>query len=225
MDELNPCLPADWLARENGLRDNGFLTERIHITEAFPFMAQTSLAELIHRGKEGDPRALEEIYERFKGSLFNLAFRHARDRAAAEDILQDTFIKVLTHLDDVETEETFSAWVYRIALNTCYSYLRSRRNRDNRTVALSQVEGKKEEAAYDGHETSLAGPIEEAIANLPEKLRTVFLLHDVQGFKHGEVAGLLGVTVGTSKSQLFKARLRIRKFLKAKKGLSLEVKP
>jgi RNA polymerase sigma-70 factor (ECF subfamily) len=225
MDELNPCLPPAWLAGENRLRDNGGLTALIRVAEALPIMPQTSLDELIRRGQAGDPRALEEIYERYKSPLFNLAIRHARDRAAAEDILQDTFIKVLTHLDDVANVETFSAWVYRIGLNTCYSYLRGRRSRDNRTVTLSQVEGRREEAVYDGHEASLAGPIEEAVAVLPKKLRTVFLLHDVQGFKHEEVAGLLGVTVGTSKSQLFKARLRIRKFLKDKKGLFPEVEP
>jgi RNA polymerase sigma-70 factor (ECF subfamily) len=225
VDELNSCLPAAWLAGENGLRDNDLLAAPTRVTEAFPFMTQSSLAELIRRGKEGDPRALEEIYERYRGPLFSLAVRHARDRAAAEDILQDAFIKVLTHLDDVQNEETFSAWVYRIALNTCYSHLRSRRSRDDRTVALSQVEGKKDEAVYDGHEASVAGPIEEAVASLPRKLRTVFVLHDMQGFKHEEVARLLGVTVGTSKSQLFKARLKMRKFLKAKTGLSPEVKP
>jgi RNA polymerase sigma-70 factor (ECF subfamily) len=187
-------------------------------------MTTTSLDELIRRGKDGDPRAFEEIYDRFRGPLFGLAFRHARDRAAAEDILQDTFIKVLTHLGDVQNVETFSAWVYRIALNTCYSYLRNRRVRDDREVALSQVEGRKEEAVYDGHEASLSGPIEKALAGLPTKLKTIFLLHDVQGFKHEEIGAMLGVTVGTSKSQLFKARLKIRNYLKAKTGLSSEVR-
>ncbi len=225
MDEMSVSLPAAWVAGENGLRDNGFLTVRSRTTEAIPFMAQTPVDELIRRGKDGDPGALEEIYERFKGQLFSLALRHAGDRAAAEDILQDTFIKVLTHLDDVRNAETFPAWVYRIAINTCYSHLRGRRTRENRTLALSQIEGRREEAVYDAHETSLSRPLEEAIARLPEKLRMIFLLHDVQGFKHAEIGAMLGVSAGTSKSQLFKARSRVRKFLKAEKGLFPEVEP
>jgi len=195
------------------------------MTEAIPIMAETPVGELIRRGKAGDPGALEEIYERFRVPLFGLALRHTGDRAAAEDILQDTFIKVLTHLADVQSVETFPAWVFRIAVNTCYSHLRGRKIRENRTVALSQVEGRREEAVCDAHETSLSGPLEEAIARLPEKLRLIFLLHDVQGFKHAEVGATLGVSAGTSKSQLFKARSKVRKFLKAEKGLFPEVEP
>ena len=86
-------------------------------------------------------------------------------------------------------------------------------------IALSEVEGKREEAVYDDHEASLAAPLDEALQELPERLRTVFLLHDVQGYKHGEIARILGVSVGTSKSQLFKARMRIREWLKKKKAL------
>ena len=205
--------------------DNDFRTVRNRVTEAIPIMAQTPVDELIRRGKAGDPAALEEIYERFRVPLFSLALRHTGDRAAAEDILQDTFIKVLTHLGDVHNAETFPAWVFRIAVNTCYSHLRGRKIRENRTVALSQVEGRREEAVYDSHETSLSGPLEEAIVGLPEKLRLIFLLHDVQGFKHAEIGAILGVSAGTSKSQLFKARLKVRKFLKAEKGLFPEVEP
>ena len=216
---MSACLPAAWVAGENRLRDNGGRLAPGRLTEAISFMAETHVGELIRRGKAGDPRALEEIYGRFRTAIFSLALRHTGDRAAAEDILQDTFIKVLTHLGDVQSEETFPAWVYRIAINTCYSHLRGRRSRENRTVALSRVEGRTEEAVYDAHETSLSGPLEEAIARLPEKLRMIFLLHDVQGFKHAEIGAMLGVSVGTSKSQLFKARSRVRNFLKAEKGL------
>jgi RNA polymerase sigma-70 factor (ECF subfamily) len=225
MDEMSACLPAGWVAGDNGLRDNDLRTDGSRVTEATSLMTVTPVGELIRRGKQGDPGAFEEIYERFKAPLFGLALRHTGDRSAAEDILQDTFIKVLTHLGDVRNEETFPAWVFRIAVNTCYSHLRGRRGRENRTVALSQVEGRREEAVYDAHETSLMGPLDEAIARLPEKLRMIFLLHDVQGFKHTEIGDMLGVSAGTSKSQLFKARLKMRKFLKAEKGLFPEVEP
>jgi len=182
----------------------------------------SSLSHLIKRSQAGEERAMEEIYERYKGSLFNLAYRYTYNPQAAEDLLQDIFIKIFTHIRDVQKEETFSAWVYRIAVNACYSYLRGKKSRDRHTVALSEVEGRKEEAVYDGHEKSFEKPLNEAIDELPEKLKAVFLLHDVQGFKHEEIARMLGFTVGTSKSQLFKARMKVREFLKSKKILGEE---
>jgi RNA polymerase sigma-70 factor (ECF subfamily) len=173
---------------------------------------------LLEKSQEGDERAMESIYERYKKSLFNLAYRYTYNPVAAEDLLQDIFVKIFSHIGDVRTQETFVAWMYRVAVNTCYSYLRSRKSESHKSIALSEIEGKKEEAVYDGHEESLSKPLDEAIQTLPERLRAVFLLHDVEGYKHEEIARTLGFTVGTSKSQLFKARLRIRDYLKRRKG-------
>jgi len=218
------------LAIENRFGDNGRHIVITRVQGEAPFMppdeenpmkpgfghTDSVLSGLLQRGKEGDQRAMEEIYERYKSSFFNLAYRYTYDRVAAEDLLQDIFVKIFTHLEDVEQEKTFVAWMYKIAVNVCYSYLRSRKSRDSRTVALSSVEGRQEEAVYDSHEGNLRQSLDEAVEELPEKLRAVFLLHDVQGFKHEEVAAILGIEVGTSKSQLFKARLKIRGFLRNK---------
>lgn len=182
----------------------------------YPSLPLSTLSALIRRSKEGDEGAMEKIYEQYKRPLFSLAYRYTSDRLAAEDLLQDIFVKVFSHLGEVEKDETFVAWMYRIAINTCYSYLRSRRSREARSVSLSQIEGKREEAVTDRHEESLAGPVEEALRALPEKLRAVFVLHDVEGHTHEEIGQMLGFTVGTSKSQLFKARMRIRESLKEK---------
>jgi RNA polymerase sigma-70 factor (ECF subfamily) len=214
------------------LRDNGPQVACISFPAALPFMTAderdwrkspsiplSTLSILIKRSQRGDEGAMEKIYEHYKRPLFNLAYRYTFDRLAAEDLLQDIFIKIFSHLGEVDRDETFVAWMYRIALNTCYSYLRSRRSRDGHSIPLSEIEGKKEEAVYDGHEESLAGPLDEAVRKLPEKLRAVFMLHDVQGHTHEEIGRMLGFTVGTSKSQLFKARMRIRAFLKEKKVL------
>jgi RNA polymerase sigma-70 factor (ECF subfamily) len=184
-----------------------------------PSLPLSALSALIRRSKEGDEAAMEKIYEQYKRPLFNLAYRYTFDRLAAEDLLQDIFVKVFSHLGEVNRDETFVAWMYRIAVNTCYSYLRSRRSREAHAISLSEIEGKKEEAVFDGHEDNLAGPLDEATRELPDKLRAVFLLHDVQGHTHEEIGRMLGITTGTSKSQLFKARLRIREFLKEKKVL------
>lgn len=216
------------LAIPGGLGDNGWRASQPPFPQVMPmvdadknFAEETpaqknssSLGLLIRRSQQGDLQAMEEIYSSYKGLIFGLACRLTSNRESAEDILQETFIKVFTHITGVRNEETFPAWVYRIALNTCYSYLRSRKTRDLRTVPLHEVEGRAEEAVEDGDEDRLEQSVDQALGELPEKLRTVFLLHDVQGFKHEEIARMLGCSVGTSKSQLFKARLKIRKFLK-----------
>jgi RNA polymerase sigma-70 factor, ECF subfamily len=175
---------------------------------------------LIRRAAAGDVAAVETIYQQFKQPVFNLAYRYSSDRATAEDLLQDIFIKIFTHLGDVKDTGTFAAWIYRIALNECYSFLREKKSRSQKTIPMAEIEGKLEEASYDGHEQNIRKPLEEAIQALPAKLRGVFVLHDVQGFKHREIARSLGCSVGTSKSQLFKARLRVRQYLK-KKGIFL----
>ncbi len=230
MDALN--LTAA-LATAPRLGDNGGRIAQVYPPSAFPLMTAdkrdkdsvsifgplVSLSSLIMRSQQGDERAMEEIYNRYKRPLFNLAYRYTFDRVTAEDLLQDIFIKIFTHMKDVQKDETFVAWMYRIAVNTCYSFLRRRQSRGGRMIALSEVEGKKEEAVYDEHEDSLAAPLDRALQELPERLRAVFLLHDVQGYKHGEIGRMLGVSVGTSKSQLFKARMRIREWLKEKKAL------
>ncbi len=175
-----------------------------------------SLELSVRRAAGGDLGAMEAIYRRFKQPVFSLACRYSSDREAVEDLVQETFIKIFTHLKDVKNMETFSAWVYRIALNECYSYLRQKKSRSQRIVPLAEVEGKLEEASYDGHERSIRKPLEEAIESLPKRLKTVFILHDVQGLKHREIARTMGSSVGTSKSQLFKARLRVRGYLRRK---------
>jgi RNA polymerase sigma-70 factor (ECF subfamily) len=174
------------------------------------------LKVLLDRSRTGDLKAMEEIYELHKQMVFNMAYRHTYNRAAAEDILQDVFVKVFTHLRDIHTAETFSGWIYRIALNSCYSYLRDRKAKDGRTVALSSVEGKLDEASYDSPGRELRKPLDDAIEALSPRLRSVFVLHDVQGFKHEEIAKIMGCSVGTSKSNLFKARMKLRGALKGK---------
>lgn len=179
---------------------------------------EDSLDDLIARGRDGDALALEAIYYRYKTALFNMAYRYTYDRSTAEDLLQEIFIKVFTHLGDIRKTQTFTGWVYRIALNTCYSHLRGKRAELQKNVPLAEVEGALYEVQENSSVRDVRKPLDDAIAGLPRKLKEIFLLHDVQGFKHGEIARMLGLSVGTSKSQLFKARLRIREFLKERKA-------
>ncbi|HOY98088.1 MAG TPA: RNA polymerase sigma factor [Candidatus Aminicenantes bacterium] len=174
------------------------------------------LADLIIQARAGETEAIEEIYRRFKTGLFNLAFRYSYDRATAEDLLQEIFIKVFTHLDNVKNPDTFAGWVFRIGLNTCYSHLRSRRVEMEKGIPLEDIEGTRCGATEENPARDMRRPLDDGIAALPGKLREIFLLHDVHGFKHSEIARMLGLSVGTSKSQLFKARLRMRDFLERK---------
>lgn len=219
-----PALSATLVLREE-IGDNTLS----RILGAWPFMTEdearipslepaekAALERLLERARAGDEKAQEALYGMYKARVFGLACRYTYDPVAAEDLLQDIFIKIFAHLGDVRDVATMSAWVYRIALNACYSHLRSKRLRSRTMVPLSAIEGGPGEATYDTHETELKGPIEEALRELPPRLRSVFTLHDMDGFKHGEISRILGCSVGTSKSQLFKARLRMRKMLKEK---------
>ncbi len=193
-----------------------FMTEDAGRKPSLGAAEKAALERLLADARAGDESAQEALYGMYKARVFGLALRYTADPVAAEDLLQDVFIKVFTHLGDVRDVETMSAWVYRIALNTCFSSLRSRRLRSRIMVPLSAIEGGPDEATRDIHEAGLGKPIEEALRELPARLRSVFVLHDVDGFKHGEISRILGCSVGTSKSQLFKARIRLRKTLKGK---------
>lgn len=208
------------LEKETLFVDNvqkGWITDSSDEAWSMTDSKKESLAELINRSREGDTVAMEAIYHQFKNSIFSLAYRYTYNQEAAEDLLQEIFLKIFTHLEDVLKVETFVGWVYRIALNTCYSYLRRKRTELQRKVPLSEVEGVLGEETDHGQEMSLKKHLEEGIDELPHKLKRIFLLHDVQGYKHEEIARLLGLSVGTSKSQLFKARMRVRDYLKNKK--------
>lgn len=177
------------------------------------------LEELVNRGRSGDLAAMESIYETFKGPVFGLLYRYAQNRAVAEDLLQDVFLKIFSHMRDVREAATFPGWVFRIALNTAYSHLRQKRVQTEKVVSLSDLEGRIEEPGAEPVERDLQGPLEKAIQSLAPRLRSVFVLHDVQGFKHEEIARTLGCAVGTSKSQLFKARIKVREYLRARKAV------
>ena len=177
------------------------------------------LKDLIQQCRNGDTLAMGTLYEHFKTSLFSLALRYTYNYAAAEDVIQDVFVKVFTNLHTLDEDKAFVGWLYRIAVNTCLSYLRSHKKVRLRTISLEDVQGIVADRAPTEAEKTEKKLLEDCIQKLPPKLKSVFLLHDVQGFKHQEIANILGCSVGTSKSQLFKARKRIRKHLEHKQWL------
>ncbi len=177
------------------------------------------LKDLIEGSQEGDTQAINALYEQYKHPLFNLIYRHTYNYEAAEDLLQDIFVKIFTRLESLQNYETFNGWAYRIALNTCYSYLRSKKSKLRDTIPLDEAKKIVNADSHDVQEKVMRKPLDEAIEGLSQGMKSVFLLHDVQGFKHEEIARMLGCSTGTSKSQLFKARMKIRAYLKDKNAL------
>jgi RNA polymerase sigma-70 factor (ECF subfamily) len=161
-----------------------------------------------------DVPAFEELYQQHSTRLFNLAWRMCGTRADAEDLLQEIFLLAYRKLPDFRGDSTVGTWLYRLAMNRCFDHLKSRQTRtSSATAPLDEQVMTGPKLAGDGGIKRL--DLERAIAKLPEGARAVFLLHDVEGFQHHEIASILGISEGTSKSQVHKARLRLRALLTA----------
>ena len=170
---------------------------------------------LVERCRKGDLGAFEEIYRAHSGKLYSLACRMVGNPADAEDLLQDIFLSAHRKLDGFRGESALGTWLYRLATNQCLDYLRSRAARTGQlTGSLDDELGLADAGSRALAERTVAKmDLERAVAKLPEGARAAFVLHDVQGLEHREVAEVLGVAEGTSKSQVHKARLRLRTLL------------
>jgi RNA polymerase sigma-70 factor (ECF subfamily) len=171
--------------------------------------------ELVDRCRRGDLAAFEELYRAHAGKLFSLACRMIGNATDAEDLLQEIFLSAHRKLDGFRGESALGTWLYRLATNHCLDYLRSRAARTNQiTDALDDEEGLFETGRRGlAEQTVMKMDLERAMARLPDGCRAAFVLHDVQGLEHREVADVLGIAEGTSKSQVHKARLRLRAML------------
>lgn len=188
--------------------------------EPLPAVAPLSPARaadkvLVERCRSGDLSAFEEIYKAHAGKLFSVACRMLGNPADAEDLLQDIFLSAHRKLDGFRGEAALGTWLYRLATNHCLDYLRSRASRTEQVTDALDDEAGLFEAGSRGlaEQTVSKMDLERALARLPEGCRAAFVLHDVQGLEHKEVAEVLGIAEGTSKSQVHKARLRLRAML------------
>lgn len=170
---------------------------------------------LVERCRKGDLAAFEAIYRAHSGRLYSVACRMLGNPADAEDLLQEIFLAAHRKLDSFRGESALGTWLYRLATNLCLDYLRSRAAKSGQlTDGLDQ-----EPSLADSGSRRLAErtvdrmDLERALAQLPEGCRNAFVLHDIEGLEHREVAEVLGVAEGTSKSQVHKARLRLRAIL------------
>ena len=171
--------------------------------------------DLVRRCKQGDAGAFEELYRAHSARLYSLLLRMVGAAEDAEDLLQDVFLQAHRKLDSFRGDSTLGTWLYRMAVNQCLDFLRGRQAKMARTTGSLDEEGADEPIAAAPQVPTAVSRIdlERAIAQLPAGCRAAFVLHDVEGFEHHEVASMLGVSVGTSKSQVHKARMKLRRLL------------
>ena len=171
--------------------------------------------ELAKRCRNGDAGAFEELYRQYAGRLYNLAFRMAGSSQEAEDLLQDVFLHAYRKLGSFRGDSSLGTWLYRLGMNQCLDYVRGRHAKMSKATDSLDEEGAAEPSTRTPPTPVAVNRIdlERAIAHLPKGCRAAFLLHDVEGFEHHEVATILGVSEGTSKSQVHKARMKLRAML------------
>jgi RNA polymerase sigma-70 factor (ECF subfamily) len=163
-------------------------------------------SELIEGCLAHDRLAQRELYERYCKAMYTAAYRITNDFDSANDVLQDAFIKVFRALPKFRRESTLGAWIKTIVVRTALSHIK-------RQLRFEPLEHHVGDEAIDwGHRLDVEY-LEQAIQALPEGYRAVFVLVEIEGYPHKEVAEMLGVSVGTSKSQLFHAKKRLRETL------------
>ena len=182
-----------------------------------------SEAAAIDRAKQGDAEAFEVLYNLHKRRVYSLCLRMTANTAAAEDLTQEAFLQLFRKIGTFRGESAFSTWLHRMAVNVVLMQLRKKGlpvvSLED-TMDSDEDTPKKELGAQD---PALAGSVDRlqlqrAVETLPPGYRMIFLLHDVEGYEHNEIAGMVGCSIGNSKSQLHKARMKLRDLLKTSRA-------
>ena len=194
-------------------------TSKVTAHPSAPAAGRSTELDLVDRCRRGELGAFEELYRAHSGRLFSLAVRMLGNPADAEDQLQEIFLSAHRKLESFRGESALGTWLYRLAMNQILDYVRSRAAR------TGQMTDGLDDASLlaDGGGHRLADraidriDLERALAELPDGCRAAFVLHDVEGLEHKEVSEVLGIAEGTSKSQVHKARLRLRGLLRERR--------
>jgi len=179
-----------------------------------------SEAEAIERAKRGDAESFEGLYVLHKRRVYSLCLRMTGNTAEAEDLTQEAFLQLYRKIASFRGESAFSTWLHRLAVNVVLMRLRKKGLPQvslEETLEPQQEGGPRKDIGT--RDNVLAGSIdrinlERAIESLPPGYRMVFVLHDIEGYEHNEIAEMLGCSIGNSKSQLHKARMKLRDLLK-----------
>jgi RNA polymerase sigma-70 factor (ECF subfamily) len=168
--------------------------------------------DLTQASATGDMTAFELLYERHHRRVYSLCLRMVANATEAEDLSQEVFVQLFRKVGSFRGESAFTTWLHRLTVNHVLMHFRKRGVRLEKTTDEGEI-GEMQDFLQSASERPRfidRIALDKAISDLPPGYRTVFVLHDVEGFEHEEVAGMLGVSVGTSKSQLHKARMRLR---------------
>lgn len=181
-------------------------------------LASTSDFELTQAAASGDMAAFEEIYQRHHRRVYSICLRMLQNAYEAEDLTQDVFIQLYRKIGSFRGDSAFTTWLHRMTVNQVLMHFRKRNVKYEKVTEEGETPDQVVTGTTDPERMQVVDKIalEHAIEQLPDGYKNVFLLHDVEGFEHEEVARILGCSVGTSKSQLHKARLKLRKLLQKK---------
>lgn len=178
-------------------------------------------AEAIYKAQRGDGAAFATLYALHKRRVYSLCLRMLGNVAEAEDLTQEAFLQLHRKIGTFRGDSAFSTWLHRLSVNVVLMHLRKKGLPQvslEETLEPSQQDGQRKDiGAVD---LALSGSIdrvalERAVENLPPGYRLVFVLHDVEGYEHNEIAGMLDCSIGNSKSQLHKARMKLRDLLRS----------
>jgi len=178
-------------------------------------------AGLIERAKKGDAEAFQALYEKHKRRVYSLCLRMTANTAEAEDLTQEAFLQLYRKIGTFRGESAFSTWLHRLSVNVVLMHLRKKSlpvvSLEETTQSTGDDDTPKKD--FGAEDIALAGSIDrlrlqKAVDDLPPGYRTIFVLHDVEGYEHNEIATIVGCSIGNSKSQLHKARMKLRDLLK-----------
>jgi RNA polymerase sigma-70 factor (ECF subfamily) len=188
-------------------------------TSKTPATKAASDAQLIARAQRGDEEAFAALFEAHKRRVYSLCLRMTGNTAEAEDLTQEAFLQLYRKISTFRGESAFSTWLHRLAVNVVLMHLRKK---GLQQISLDEADTSQDEPVkrdYGSDDRRLTGSVDriglqKAIADLPPGYRAVFVLHDVEGYEHNEIAEIMKCSVGNSKSQLHKARMKLRERLR-----------
>ena len=163
---------------------------------------------LLERARRGDASAHRALYDSHVERVYRLTYRLTGVEHLARELTQDTFVRAFARIEEFREESAFGTWLHTIAVSVSLNELRRRKREWARNAPLEDATALAESAPSS--DPLLRAKVMEAVNNLPEGCRTVFMMHDAEGHTHQEIAATLGVTVGTSKAQLARARGKLR---------------
>jgi RNA polymerase sigma-70 factor (ECF subfamily) len=176
--------------------------------------------DTVRLAQEGNAAAFEQLYRRYSGRVFTLCLRIVKNDSEAEDLTQEAFLQLFRKIHTFRGEARFSTWLHRLTINTALMRLRKKRHPEVSLDATLETGDEDSRPVLEpgGPDLRLSGVVDRinlsrAIGQLPEGYKEMFILHDVEGYEHNEIAEILGCSIGNSKSQLYKARLRLRELL------------